>query len=100
MKGFSKAKHLKSRKHHSKEYRIQAVELLLAGLNFAELAAELHLGASTLKRWKEEYLAAPPAPIYEPISLCIVVTTDFRKRRQARVCNSFQQSIYTRVNAC
>jgi transposase-like protein len=50
-------KQLNSRKHHSKEYRQQAVELLLTGRTFAELAAELHIGASTLKRWKEDYLA-------------------------------------------
>jgi transposase len=49
--------HLKSRKHHSKAFRRQAVELLLTGRTCAELAAELQVGASTLKRWKEEYLA-------------------------------------------
>lgn len=49
--------HIKSRKHHSKAFRRQAVELLLSGRTFDELAAELQVGASTLKRWKEEYLA-------------------------------------------
>jgi transposase-like protein len=49
--------HLKSRKHHSKAFRRQAVELLLTGRTFADLAEELQIGAATLKRWKEEYLA-------------------------------------------
>jgi transposase len=50
-------KHLKSQKRHSKAYRKQAVELLLTGRTVPELAAELNVGASTLQRWKEEYLA-------------------------------------------
>jgi transposase-like protein len=49
--------HLKSRKHHSKAFRKQAVELLLTGRTCSDLAAELQLGAATLKRWKEEYLS-------------------------------------------
>jgi transposase len=49
--------HLKSRKHHSKAFRRQAVELLLTGRTLAELAAELQIGVATLGRWKEEYLA-------------------------------------------
>ena len=50
-------KHLKSQKRHSKAFRKDAVELLLTGRTIADLAAELCVGASTLKRWKEEYLA-------------------------------------------
>jgi transposase-like protein len=49
--------HIKSRKHHSRAFRRQTVELLLTGRTCEELAAELQIGASTLKRWKEEYLA-------------------------------------------
>src|SRR5262249_1104372 len=45
-----------SRKHHSKAFRRQSVELLLTGRTCADLAAELQIGAATLKRWKEEYL--------------------------------------------
>jgi transposase-like protein len=70
--------HLKSRKHHSKAFRRQAVELLLTGRTFAELGAELQVGASTLKRWKEEYLAdlaaqpadtadLPPVKLWEEV---------------------------------
>lgn len=49
-------KHLKSRKHHSKEFRTQAVELLLTGRTLRELATELNIGVSTLGEWKEQYL--------------------------------------------
>lgn len=56
--------HLKSRKHHSKAFRKQAVELLLTGRPVAELAKELCVGIATLHRWKNEYLmelsAQPP----------------------------------------
>jgi transposase-like protein len=50
-------KHLKSRKHHSKGFRKQAVELLLTGKTFAELAQEIGVNPSTLIRWRDEYLA-------------------------------------------
>jgi transposase len=50
-------KHLKSRKHHSQEFRKQAVELLLTGRTLRELAAELKVGVSTLQEWKERYLS-------------------------------------------
>lgn len=59
-------KHLKSRKHHSKEYRRQAVELLLTGRTLRDLATELDVGVSTLQEWKEKYLqelAAEPADV-------------------------------------
>jgi transposase-like protein len=49
-------KHLKSRRRHSKEYRKEAVELLLTGRTLRELAPELGISAMTLQRWKEEYL--------------------------------------------
>jgi len=50
-------KHLKSRKHHSKAFRKEAVELLLTGRTLRELAEELHVGVSTLQEWKQAYLA-------------------------------------------
>jgi transposase len=59
-------KQLRSRKHHSKEFRQQAVELLLTGRTLRELAAELNVGVSTLQEWKEKYLldlAAEPADV-------------------------------------
>jgi transposase-like protein len=49
-------KHLKGRKHHSKAFRKDAVELLLTGRTLAELSTELGVSAPTLYRWKEEYL--------------------------------------------
>jgi transposase len=48
--------HLKGRKHHSKAFRKQAVELLLTGRTLTDLASELHIGVTTLQEWKEEYL--------------------------------------------
>jgi transposase-like protein len=59
-------KHLKSRRHHSKEYRKQAVELLLTGRTLRDLAGELNVGVSTLQEWKEKYLqelATEPADV-------------------------------------
>ena len=57
-------KQLRSRKHHTKEFRQQAVELLLTGRTLRELAGELNVGVSTLQEWKEKYLmdlaAEPP----------------------------------------
>jgi transposase len=57
-------KQIRERKHHSKEFRQQAVELLLTGRTLRELAAELNIGVSTLCEWKEKYLlelaAEPP----------------------------------------
>jgi transposase len=50
-------KHLKSRKHHSKAFRKEAVELLLTGRTLRELAGELQIGVSTLQEWKQAYLA-------------------------------------------
>jgi transposase len=50
-------KHLKSRKHHSKAFRKQAVELLLTGKTMQELADELGVARSSLARWREDYLA-------------------------------------------
>ena len=53
-------KQLRSRKHHTKEFRQQAVELLLTGRTLREL----NVGVSTLQEWKEKYLmdlaAEPP----------------------------------------
>lgn len=59
-------KQLKSRKHHSKAFRRRAVELLLTGRTLTELANELGVNASTLCRWKEDYLqdlAAQPTDV-------------------------------------
>jgi transposase len=50
-------KHLRSRKHHSKAFRKQAVELLLTGKTFRELSDELGVSRSALIRWRDEYLA-------------------------------------------
>jgi len=44
------------RRHHSREYRRKAVELLLTGKTLAELAADLGIAQSTLISWKEKYL--------------------------------------------
>ena len=49
-------KELKGRKHHSKAFRKDAVELLLTGRTLHDLSAELGVSAMTLYRWKEEYL--------------------------------------------
>ena len=49
-------KHLKSRKHHSKAFRKQAVELLLTGKTMRELSEELGVSRSALIRWRDEYL--------------------------------------------
>ena len=70
--------HLQSRKHHSKVFRKQAVELLLTGRTVADLAGELQVGVATLNRWKQEYLAElsanppdtgdlPPLQMYEEL---------------------------------
>ncbi len=48
--------HLKGRRRHTKAYRKQAVELLLTGRSLEDLAAELHIGKTTLQEWKEWYL--------------------------------------------
>src|SRR6476469_1298874 len=50
-------KHLKSRKHHSKAFRKQAVELLLTGKTLQDLSEELGIARSSLSRWRDEYLA-------------------------------------------
>jgi transposase len=62
-------KHLKGRKHHSKAFRKEAVELLLSGRTLCELSAQLGVGVSTLHRWKEEYLAELAAQPADAASL-------------------------------
>ena len=67
-------KHLKARKHHSKAFRKQAVELLLTGRTLTDLASELHVGVTTLQEWKEEYLAEldhqpPDATTLSPLQM-------------------------------
>jgi transposase-like protein len=49
-------KHLKSRKHHSKAFRKQAVELLLTGKTLQDLSEEIGVARSSLSRWRDEYL--------------------------------------------
>ena len=49
-------KEIKRRRHHSREYRRKAVELLLTGKPLNELAADLGVGKSTLINWKDQYL--------------------------------------------
>ncbi len=55
-------KQLRSRKHHAKEFRRQAVELLLTGRTLRELAAELNVGVSTLQEWKLAVYIRPTLP--------------------------------------
>jgi len=59
-------KEIKRRRHHSREYRRQAVELLLTGKPLSELAQDLGVGKSTLISWKDRYLvemAEEPADV-------------------------------------
>ena len=49
-------KEIKRRKHHSREYRQRAVELLLTGKSLTELAGDLGVAQSTLEGWKQRYL--------------------------------------------
>lgn len=59
-------KEIKRRRHHSREYRRQAVELLLTGKPLSELAGDLGVGKSTLIGWKDRYLvemAQEPADV-------------------------------------
>jgi len=59
-------KEIKRRRHHSREYRRKAVELLLTGKPLNELAADLGVGKSTLINWKDQYLvemAQEPADV-------------------------------------
>src|ERR1700691_4051707 len=49
-------KEIKRRKHHSREYRQRAVELLLTGKSLSELAGDLGVAQSTLEGWKQRYL--------------------------------------------
>jgi transposase len=59
-------KEIKRRRHHSREYRRKAVELLLTGKPLRELAGDLGVGVATLVRWKEGYLvemAQEPADV-------------------------------------
>jgi len=57
---------IKRRRHHSREYRRKAVELLLTGRPMNELAADMGVAKSTLIHWKEQYLldmAGQPADV-------------------------------------
>ena len=49
-------KEIKRRRHHSREYRRKAVELLLTGRTIGELATDLGVSRSALTKWKEDYL--------------------------------------------
>ena len=67
-------KHLKSKRHHSKAFRKEAVELLLTGRTLSELAGELQIPVSTLHSWKQEYLMdlehqAPDAASLPPLKM-------------------------------
>jgi transposase len=59
-------KEIKRRRHHSREYRRKAVELLLTGKPLSELAGDLGVGKATLINWKDRYLvemAQEPADV-------------------------------------
>lgn len=59
-------KEIKRRRHHSREYRRQAVELLLTGRPLSELAGDLGVAKSTLINWKDQFLvemAEEPADV-------------------------------------
>lgn len=45
----------KRRKHYSREFKIKAVELSNQRGNLSEVAAELEVRDSTLRRWKKHY---------------------------------------------
>lgn len=49
-------KNINGRRHHSREYRNKAVELLLAGKTLGELAVDLGVAKSSLIRWKDDYM--------------------------------------------
>src|SRR6185436_19280864 len=49
-------KEIKRRRHHSREYRRKAVELLLTGKTTSELARDLGVSKTALCKWKDEYL--------------------------------------------
>lgn len=55
-------KEIKRRKHHSKEYKRKAVELLLTGRTEEELSADLGVSRAALGRWKEDYLLEMSSP--------------------------------------
>ena len=59
-------KEIKRRRHHSREYRRKAVELLLTGKPLHELAGDLGVSKSSLIGWKNRYLvdmAEEPADV-------------------------------------
>jgi transposase-like protein len=47
---------MKHGNRYSKQFKRDAVELLLTGKSISELALDLHVGVPTLWRWKKEYL--------------------------------------------
>jgi transposase-like protein len=61
-------KEINRRRHHSREYRRRAVELLLTGKTLSELAVDLGVSRSALMKWKEEYLvemAQEPGDVHQ-----------------------------------
>jgi transposase len=68
-------KEIKRRKHHSREYRRKAVELLLTGKTIEELAADLGVSGTSLRRWQEEYLLEVSAKPEDVKGLSVVELT-------------------------
>jgi transposase len=47
-----------SRKHHSREFKLEAVRRVLeSGQSQADVASELNVSANTICRWKQQYQA-------------------------------------------
>jgi transposase len=45
-----------NRRHHSSEFKLEAVKLILNGRSTSEVAAGLGISPAMLSRWKREYL--------------------------------------------
>ena len=53
----------KSRRKYSKEFKVDAVELMIrSNKSFTEIAASLGIRADLLRRWEKEYSANKVAP--------------------------------------
>lgn len=53
----------KSRRKYSKEFKVDAVELMMrSNKSFTEIAASLGIRADLLRRWEKEYSANKTAP--------------------------------------
>ena len=53
----------KSRRKYSKEFKVDAVELMIrSNKSFTDIAASLGIRADLLRRWEKEYSANKAAP--------------------------------------